>query len=208
MKLILISCLLSIFSGGLIYFFLVFIKQNWVNTFHYFITFLLLPPVALVITYVISNNFALSLGMIGALSIVRFRSPVKNPLELVVYFALITLGIAYGVDIKWGLLLIGLITCTLLFGKIFELICKKYNVFNLFQYSFSINDGVEKHLVEVESKEEIDFLKNNKLLVFFSIKNKVYFYKLASSDKKLINSIKDELVKNKEIINIDVQYNN
>ena len=71
MKLILISCLLSIFSGSLIYFFLIFIKQNWVNTFHYFITFLLLPPVALVITNVISNNFALSLGMIGALSIVR-----------------------------------------------------------------------------------------------------------------------------------------
>jgi hypothetical protein len=55
---------------------------------------MLLPAVGLVIVDVISNNIALSLGMIGALSIVRFRHPVKSPLELVVYFLLLTVGIA------------------------------------------------------------------------------------------------------------------
>ena len=77
-----------VLSGLIIYFSLVIIKQNWVNTVHYLITYLLLPPIAFVITNVISNNLALSLGMIGALSIVRFRNPVKNPLELVIFFAL------------------------------------------------------------------------------------------------------------------------
>ena len=43
----------------------------------YFITFLLLPATTYVITKVIANNLALSLGMIGALSIVRFRNPEK-----------------------------------------------------------------------------------------------------------------------------------
>ena len=35
----------------------------------------------------------LSLGMIGALSIVRFRNPIRSPFELTVYFLSITLGI-------------------------------------------------------------------------------------------------------------------
>ena len=42
------------------------------------------------ITSIISSNIALSLGMVGALSIIRFRTPVKNPAELVYYFMLIT----------------------------------------------------------------------------------------------------------------------
>ena len=52
------------------------------------------------------NNIALSLGMIGALSIVRFRNPVKSPFELVMFFALLTLGISISVDLKWGLIVI------------------------------------------------------------------------------------------------------
>ena len=103
---ILTPLLLSVFSGFLIYLTLVFIKQNWVNTLHYFLTFMLLPPITFIITRVISNNLALSLGMIGALSIIRFRNPVKNPLELVIFFALITCGISYGVSLEWGVLLL------------------------------------------------------------------------------------------------------
>ena len=57
---ILTPLLLSVFSGFLIYLTLIFIKQNWVNTLHYFLTFLLLPPITFVITRVISNNLALS----------------------------------------------------------------------------------------------------------------------------------------------------
>ena len=55
-------------------------------------------PNGYMITSVISNNIALSLGMVGALSIVRFRTPVKNPSELVIYFILITLGIVVNVN--------------------------------------------------------------------------------------------------------------
>ena len=62
--------------------------------------FATLPSVGFVITSVISGNIALSLGMVGALSIVRFRSPIKNPYELVSYFYLITVGIATSVNPK------------------------------------------------------------------------------------------------------------
>ena len=64
-------------------------------------TLVLLPLITYVITNVISGNIALSIGMVGALSIVRFRHPVRSPLELSVYFGAITMGIAASVDFKW-----------------------------------------------------------------------------------------------------------
>ena len=74
----------TVIIGLIIYMTLLIVKQNWVNTVTYFNTFLL-PATTYVVTKVISDNLALSLGMIGALSIVRFRNPVKSPLELVIF---------------------------------------------------------------------------------------------------------------------------
>ena len=54
----------------------------------------MLPVLGLVITVVIGSNIALSLGMIGALSIIRFRTPVRSSYELTIYFLLLTIGIA------------------------------------------------------------------------------------------------------------------
>lgn len=48
------------------------------------------------VTLAISTNIVISLGMVGALSIVRFRSAVKNPLDLVYLFWAITSGITMG----------------------------------------------------------------------------------------------------------------
>ena len=78
--------------------------QSWIKTVAHTSTLLLLPILTYVITSVISGNIALSLGMVGALSIVRFRNPVRSPLELSVYFGAITMGIAASVSFKWLLL--------------------------------------------------------------------------------------------------------
>ena len=71
--------------------------QRWVTTTAHTVTIMLLPFITFIITKVISGNIALSLGLVGALSIVRFRNPVRSPLELTVYFGSITLGIAASV---------------------------------------------------------------------------------------------------------------
>ncbi len=49
-----------------------------------------------VIIVTISSNIMLSLGMVGALSIVRYRTAVKSPLDLMFMFWSITTGIAAG----------------------------------------------------------------------------------------------------------------
>ena len=48
------------------------------------------------VTLAISTNVVISLGMVGALSIVRFRTAVKDPLDLLYLFWSITAGIATG----------------------------------------------------------------------------------------------------------------
>ena len=51
----------------------------------------------LVIT-VVKSSLALSLGLVGALSIVRFRTPIKEPEELAYIFLSIALGLCLGAD--------------------------------------------------------------------------------------------------------------
>ena len=203
----LLNCLYSILAGFLIYVTLIIIRQNWVNTVHYLMTFLLLPPITFIITNVISNNLALSLGMIGALSIVRFRNPVKNPFELVIFFGLITLGITFGVSSKFGLLLFVIIESVLIFSKIIEFLAKKFNFSNLFKYSFSVNDGVLKNFVQVESISKIDYLDNNPDLIYFSTNNKDNFtYKISVKDRAQIKEIREKISSEKNLVYIDVRY--
>ncbi len=48
------------------------------------------------VTLAISTNIVISLGMVGALSIVRFRTAIKDPLDLLYLFWSITTGITAG----------------------------------------------------------------------------------------------------------------
>ena len=48
------------------------------------------------VTLAISTNIVISLGMVGALSIVRFRTAIKDPLDLLYIFWAITTGITTG----------------------------------------------------------------------------------------------------------------
>ena len=55
-----------------------------------------LSSLTFLIILVVKSSLALSLGLIGALSIVRFRTPVKEPEELIYLFFSIAVGIGYG----------------------------------------------------------------------------------------------------------------
>ena len=71
---------------------------------------ILITLVTAMVIRTISSNLALSLGMVGALSIVRFRTAVKDPVDTVFLFWAIAAGIMAGA----GLYLIGGIACVLL----------------------------------------------------------------------------------------------
>lgn len=58
----------------------------------------MLTIVSTMVMSVIGNNIALSLGMVGALSIVRFRTAIKDPRDTVYIFWCIVVGICCGVS--------------------------------------------------------------------------------------------------------------
>jgi uncharacterized membrane protein YhiD involved in acid resistance len=60
--------------------------------------FPMLTAVTVLIIFVVKSSLALSLGLVGALSIVRFRAAIKSPEELVYLFFCIGLGVALGAE--------------------------------------------------------------------------------------------------------------
>ena len=95
-------------------------SYSWLrNSFNLYVG-MALPIIGLVITTVIGSNIALSIGMIGALSIVRFRAPIRTPYELVHYFSLLTIGISAKVDLGVTFVLIVLLSLLPYFIKKFS----------------------------------------------------------------------------------------
>tara|TARA_B100000700_G_C15010971_1_gene840916 strand:- start:1357 stop:1989 length:633 start_codon:yes stop_codon:yes gene_type:complete len=187
------------FSGLIIRTCLVIVGQSWSKTYHYLGTYILLPNIAYVVTTVIANNIALSLGMIGALSIVRFRHPVRSHFELTMFFALITLGIAAGVNIKFAILLLSIIIITIFGIEIIQKVAEKFGL-NLYQLSFS--EGISNYIVELSSSEKIDEIDSNDNLInsFFSKSDKQWEYKLVFKSKKEMDDFVNKISSNSKII--------
>ena len=61
-------------------------------------TFIPLAIITTLVITVIKFSLALSLGLVGALSIVRFRAAIKEPEELVYLFFIIAIGLANGAN--------------------------------------------------------------------------------------------------------------
>ena len=61
-------------------------------------TFIPLALITTLVITVIKFSLALSLGLVGALSIVRFRAAIKEPEELVYLFFIISIGLANGAN--------------------------------------------------------------------------------------------------------------
>lgn len=68
-------------------------------TYNFNIALVMIGLVTSMMIMTISSNLVLSLGMVGALSIVRFRSAIKEPLDIVFIFWAISIGIACGASL-------------------------------------------------------------------------------------------------------------
>ena len=200
------NLVLLIGSGFLFRTALIYTGQLWAKSHAQTVSFLVLPLITYVITNTIANNIALSLGMIGALSIVRFRHPVKSPLELIIYFALITVGIAASVRTKWAIQLIIATVLIILLVKFFQFLSKK---FGKSFYNLSFNEGVNSNTLEVISKNKIELIEKNDFLVssFSDYAEKRMIYRLNFENKKDLQTFKDSIEKVESIEKINIIYN-
>lgn len=82
--------------------------------------FPLLTLTTTLVIVVVKSSLALSLGLVGALSIVRFRSAIKEPEELVYLFFSIAVGLAIGASYR----IVALIACVVF--TVFVLLQRSY----------------------------------------------------------------------------------
>ena len=61
-------------------------------------TFVVLGVTTCIVIMIVKSSLALSLGLVGALSIVRFRAAIKEPEELVYLFLIIAIGLGCGAN--------------------------------------------------------------------------------------------------------------
>lgn len=179
--------------------------QNWIKTFSHSVTIFIIPLITYVITSVISGNIALSLGMVGALSIVRFRNPVRSPLELTLYFGLITFGIAASVSLKWLIYFYVLVILFIILLYIFNKFFTIYFQSPFFTSSFS--EGNTTNTLFIVSDKELDLKQFDSLLKNIRYSNESMSYIYASTNPNDLIQIKNRLKGDKSIISFELNNN-
>ena len=121
------------------------------------------------------SNLIVSLGMVGALSIVRFRNAVKNPMDLLYLFWAVSAGIICGV----GLYVLAIILCAAMTIMLLVLeaipTCKASSLLVVRGPSEQINCEHIKELVNKYckyAKEKSRSIKNNETELMIDVKTK------------------------------------
>jgi len=115
--------------------------------------FILIAMTTMFIITVIKSSLALSLGLVGALSIIRFRSAIKEPEELAYLFLAISIGLGFGAN-QGPITLIALIIILLIivFSKKQSYKSEDKNSLNLTIMSNKPSEIVAEDIVETLKK--------------------------------------------------------
>ncbi|NMB82523.1 MAG: DUF4956 domain-containing protein [Ignavibacteria bacterium] len=103
-----------------------------------------------IITLAISSNIALSLGMVGALSIVRYRTAIKDPMDIMFLFWAVATGITIGAKMHY-LALLGAVIILLLFLVLNSRRNNKKMYVLLFHYTLSDTEDELKQILRKNS---------------------------------------------------------
>lgn len=107
---------MAILMGLFIYFIYRFHSKSGFYSKGFNKTLAILPLITAAIMLAMGSNLTISLGMVGALSIVRFRNAVKEPVDLMYLFWSISIGIIVGAGLFELAVLLTLAVAVLIFG--------------------------------------------------------------------------------------------
>jgi uncharacterized membrane protein YhiD involved in acid resistance len=149
--------LLNLFIAGVLSFVLsrIYVKygHSLSNRRDFARNFVLIGMTTMLIIAIVKSSLALSLGLVGALSIVRFRTAVKEPEELAYLFITIAIGLGLGADQR--VITVGA------FAIIVGIVWLR-NYFNKAEEYHNLYLTVSSHNPEkVELKEIVDTLKKH-----------------------------------------------
>ena len=176
----LISLITVAFLCFLIQQFYIQFSSTLSNRFSFSKIFIILGVTTCIVIMIVKNSLALSLGLVGALSIVRFRAAIKEPEELVYLFLVIAAGLGCGA---------GQLKITIA-GIVFSLVI-------IFIYSF------------FSKKQKIDYLETVNLAVIINQDiSDLKINQIIEKIKKISKEIKfismSRTIKNTNI-NLDIQ---
>ena len=150
-------------------------------------TFIPLAIITTLVITVIKFSLALSLGLVGALSIVRFRAAIKEPEELVYLFFIIAIGLANGAN----QFLLSSIATAIIIVFLFARNIYKDKTGNEGNFSsdsnilsVNITDNTKKNIDEIieELKKNFKYLKLKSVNIEKNNSNYVFWYESDNSN--------------------------
>lgn len=156
------AIILSLILAYLVKFTYVRVSRSLNDKEHFSEIFVPLAIITTLVITVVKFSLALSLGLVGALSIVRFRAAIKEPEELVYLFFIIAIGLANGAN-QFLLSIIATIL-TILILILRKIYNDKKNPDNLSETSTNIlqiqllNEKESSDLLIKELKKSVNYL--------------------------------------------------
>jgi len=165
-----LSLICSVILSLLIQLFYVKFSSTLSNRMNFSKNFVILGTTTCIIIVIVKNSLALSLGLVGALSIVRFRAAIKEPEELVYLFLVIAVGLGCGAG-QIKVITVGILTSLLIIFAYYLFLSRKK-----IEHSEIINLGI---IIEEDIKhEEITNIINE----LKTISNELIFVSLSKTE--------------------------
>jgi len=150
-------------------------------------TFIPLAIITTLVITVIKFSLALSLGLVGALSIVRFRAAIKEPEELVYLFFVISIGLANGAN----QFLLSIVATVIIIAFLFTRNIYKNKTSNDGNFnsdtnilSVNISDNTKKNIDDIisELKKNFKYLKLKSANIDNKASNYVFWYEADNAN--------------------------
>jgi len=156
------NLLIALLSGIIVAFFYRISNNGQSYSSQFISSIILLTLITSLVIMVIGNNLARAFGLVGAMSIIRFRSAIKETIDIVFIFFALVIGMAAGVKLYsiaiYGALFIGIISWLL--SKSSKLFLKKKDFLLEFNYDTSSETDTDPSYTNVIK----EFCKKNLLI--------------------------------------------
>lgn len=203
-----IAILLSAFLALIIKYTYIKVSLSLNDKEHFSETFVPLAIITTLVITVIKFSLALSLGLVGALSIVRFRAAIKEPEELVYLFLIIAIGLANGanqflVSISSTILITLILYIRKFYNENKKNSSSVYASSNLMQIII-LDKNTKFDQIEKELRNNVDYLKLKSLT---SDENETqYNFWFGLKEQKSLEFIKliENITKNNKKISIQI----
>ena len=135
------------------------------------VSLIMITMITTIVMVVIGSNISVSLGMVGALSIIRFRTAVKDPRDTAFIFWGVVSGLACGTQ-NYSIVIIGsLVICIILF--VFKHIATSSNKYVLIVKGNNVNINEVENIIKNNISNyqcKGKYLHNDSLELIYDIK--------------------------------------